>query len=186
MVKKFIFIALVFSTSLFFIACEKDDPEIQNEEELITTLLFHLTPNDGGNTITLSFRDLDGDGGNLPIITGGILAANKTYTGMLELLNETVSPAEDISDEIAEEDAEHQFFYQTTIPNLEITYSDQDADGNPVGLNCTVMTGAAATGTITVILRHEPDKFASGVSAGNITNAGGETDIQVTFPLTVQ
>ena len=40
-------------------------------------------------------------------------------------------------------------------------------------------------GTITVILRHEPDKDASGVSNGDITNAGGETDIEVVFNVEV-
>ncbi|HBK71516.1 MAG TPA: type 1 periplasmic binding fold superfamily protein, partial [Flavobacteriaceae bacterium] len=36
------------------------------------------------------------------------------------------------------------------------------------------------------ILRHEPNKSASGVSDGDITNAGGETDIEVIFNITVQ
>ena len=36
--------------------------------------------------------------------------------------------------------------------------------------------------SMTVILRHEPDKAGAGVSDGDITNAGGETDIEVTFP----
>ena len=35
-------------------------------------------------------------------------------------------------------------------------------------------------------LRHEPAKDASGVAAGDITNAGGETDIEVTFDVTVE
>jgi len=50
----------------------------------------------------------------------------------------------------------------------------------------TLTTDAAGSGTITVILRHEPDKGASGVNDGDITNAGGETDIEVTFDVTVQ
>ena len=36
-------------------------------------------------------------------------------------------------------------------------------------------------GQFTVTLRHEPDKSAQGVSAGDITNAGGETDIEVSL-----
>jgi hypothetical protein len=45
----------------------------------------------------------------------------------------------------------------------------------------TLRTGAAAaTGSIVVILRHEPLKSAAGVASGSITN-GGATDAQITI-----
>ncbi len=56
-----------------------------------------------------------------------------------------------------------------------------DGNGNPVGLTFNLTTGDATTGSVTIILRHEPMKDASGVSDGDITNAGGETDISVTI-----
>lgn len=186
MTKKYLFFALVFATCLTFTACDKEDPVIPNEEELITSLNYILTPTDSGTAITLSFKDLDGDGGTDPIIAGGTLAANQTYTGTLELLNETESPAESISKEIEEEEEEHQFFFLSDILGLNITYNDEDADGNPIGLSSTLTTGEAASGSITIILRHEPDKSATGVAEGDSTNAGGETDIEVTFPVDVQ
>jgi len=167
-------------------SCSKDDPIIPNEEEVITTLEYTLTPNGGGTTVVLSFMDLDGDGGNAPIITGGTLDANKTYTGTLVLLNEQESPAGDITAEIQEEDEEHQFFFQTNIAGLTVAYNDQDANGNPLGLQSTITTTDVGNGTLTVILRHEPNKSAGGVASGDITNAGGETDIEVTFDVTVQ
>jgi len=178
---KLLFIALT-AIALLATSCKDDDPEIPNEEEVITTLNYTLTG--GGSTVTLSFQDLDGDGGDAPTITGGTLAANTTYEGSLELLNEI--EGEDITEEIEEEDEEHQFFYQTT-GGISVAYDaeDVDADGNPVGLQNVLTTGAAGDGTVTVILRHEPDKNASGVSDGDITNAGGETDIEVTFDVTV-
>ena len=40
---------------LFFTACEKDDPDVPNEEELITTLIYTLTPDGGGNAV--EFRE---------------------------------------------------------------------------------------------------------------------------------
>jgi hypothetical protein len=40
--------------------------------------------------------------------------------------------------------------------------------------------------TIRVTLIHEPMKSAAGVSSGDITNAGGETDIEVGLPVVVQ
>lgn len=172
--------------ALLFTACEKDDPVIENEEEVITTLTYTLVPDNGGTTVTLSFKDLDGDGGDSPVINGGTLAANQTYTGSVVLLNEQESPAEDITAEIKEEDEEHQLFFQTTVNGIAVGYSDQDADGNPIGLQTTLSTGAAGSGSLTVILRHEPNKTATNVMDGDPANAGGETDIEVTFPIDVQ
>ena len=177
---------MLLAMGLIFVSCEKDDPEPPVEEEVITTLTYTLSPDGGGADVVLSFVDLDGDGGNDPVITGGTLSANTTYSGSIVLLNETETPAEDVTEEIEEEDEEHQFFFETTVSGLSIAYNDTDEDGNPIGLSSSVTTGSASSGTITVTLRHEPDKNASGVSDGNIANAGGETDIEVVFSVEVQ
>ncbi|MFT4679714.1 MAG: hypothetical protein ACI9HG_001830 [Flavobacteriales bacterium] len=177
-------LALLCSTS-----CKKDQPEdpiIPNEEEVITTINFTLTPEDGGTPVVLSFQDLDGDGGNTPSIIGGTLTANATYNGELELLNELEDPAGNISEEVLEEAEDHQFFFQTSFSGLNIAYNDADANGNPVGLESILTTTEAGSGTLTIILRHEPNKEAAQVSSGDITNAGGETDIEVTFDIDVQ
>ncbi|MFK7756623.1 MAG: type 1 periplasmic binding fold superfamily protein [Flavobacteriales bacterium] len=182
-----------FLLSLFLVlglsSCDDDEPEcpiIPNEEEVITTMTYTLTPDGGGETVVLSFLDLDGDGGNDPIITGDTLTANTTYTGALDLLNQAENPAESITEEVEEEAEEHQFFFSSTLADLTVAYGDSDAEGNPLGLVTSVTTGAAGSGMLTVILRHEPAKDAAGVSDGDITNAGGETDIEVDFPVNVQ
>lgn len=185
-ITKLIPFAALLAFSLAFTSCSDDDPEIPNEEELITTVKYTLTPDGGGAAVEMTFVDIDGDGSGAAVIMGGTLAANQTYTGSIELLNETESPAEDITEEIEEEDEEHQFFFSTTVSGLSVAYADQDADGNPIGLSTSVTTGDAAVGNLTVTLRHEPVKDASGVAGGDITNAQGETDIEVTFPVEVQ
>lgn len=175
-------LALVLITGLTLASCSNDDdnPDPVNEEEVITTLTATLTG--GGSTVTMSFQDLDGDGPGTPTINvSGPLSANTTYSGSLDLLNETETPAESITAEIEEEDDEHQFFFSSTGSVGTFAYTDMDGDGNPVGLTFSLTTGDATTGTVTIILRHEPMKDASGVSDGDITNAGGETDISVTF-----
>ena len=186
MTKTFLAFTFACSMALFFTACEKDDPEIPNEEELITTLNYTLTPQGGGDAIILSFKDLDGEGGDTPTVTTGTLAANQTYTGRLELLNESESPAENITEEIEAEDEEHQFFFESTLSDLTVTYNDQDADGNPIGLSSTLKTGDATTGNLVITLIHEPEKSAAGVSTGDIDNASGTIDLEVTFPVNVQ
>ena len=121
-----------------------------------------------------------------PSIINGTLAANTTYSGSLEFLNQSETPAEDITEEVAEEDDEHQVFYASTVAGLSVAYNDADDDNNPLGLATTLTTGDAGTGTMTITLRHEPNKSAAGVSDGDIANAGGETDIEVTFDVVVQ
>ncbi len=182
-------LSILFIAVLLATACSNDDdaPVPVVEEEVITTLTATLTPTGSGSTITLKTQDLDGDGPNAPQVTvSGDLAANTTYTGSLELLNELEDPSEDITEEIEELDKEHQFFFEATNSVATFAYNDTDDDGNPVGLSFTLTTGDAGTGTITFTLIHEPNKSASGVKDGDITNAGGEPDITVTFSVTVQ
>ena len=178
--------ALFIACTLFIIPSCSPDDELPEEEEVITEVIWTLTPQGGGDVVMLTFLDADGEGGNDPVITGGTLAANTIYDGSITLANTIESPAEDITAEVAAEDKEHQFFFSTTVAGLTITYADADGDSNPVGLENTVTTTDAGQGTLGLVLRHEPDKNASGVSDGDITNAGGETDIEVTFDVEVQ
>jgi hypothetical protein len=160
---------------------DDDDPVAVDEEEVITTMTVTLTGS--GNTITLQSQDLDGDGPNAPTITvSDDLLANTTYSGSIELLNETETPAEDITAEVAEEDDEHQFFFAPSGAITSVDYSDQDGDGNPLGLSFSLVTGDAGNGSILITLRHEPKK----PNDGSLADAGGETDIAQSFNVVVQ
>lgn len=173
---------------LFFIACSNNDddiPEIINQEEVITTMKLTLVPEQGGEPVIFTYQDLDGAGANEPTITVGTLTANTKYSGTILLLNETVDPAENITIEVEEEGIDHQFFYSNTA-DLTTNYLDADANKNPIGIEFTLKTSASASGSLTVTLRHEPNKTAEGVMSGNIENAGGESDIIVTFPVVIE
>lgn len=169
--------------ALSFAACSSDDdnPAPIDEEEVITTM--NVTLNSSGGTITLQSQDLDGDGPDAPIINiSGNLIANTTYNGSIELLNETETPAENITEEVEEEDEEHQFFFSASGAITGVDYSDEDGDGNPVGLDFTLNTGEAGNGTLQITLRHEPKK----PNDGTLADAGGETDIAQSFSLVVE
>ncbi len=175
---------------LFLASCDDDDPEtpvIPNEEEVITTLTLTLS-SDGNDDVVLKFQDLDGDGGDAPIITPSTasLNVNTTYTGVIKVENELEDPAENITEEVEEEGDEHQFFFMDSNDILSYSYSDQDENGNPIGIESEIMTGTDGSTTLTITLRHEPDKYAEGVADGDITNAGGETDIEVSFDIDVE
>lgn len=180
------FLPILFLTVAVLNSCDKDDPIIPNEGEVITTFKYTLTPLEGGVPVVLSFQDLDGDGGDEPIISSGILAANTTYSGDIILQNELESPVGDITKEVKEEGDEHQFFFISSLNDLAVTYTDMDVNNRPIGLETTLTTGAVGKGSLTIILRHQPDKDADGVGGGDITNAGGETDIEIAFEIDVQ
>lgn len=179
------YIAFLFVGGLLLSSCSSDDdnPAPVNEEEVITTLTVTLTPEDDSPVVTLESRDLDGDGPNPPVISvSGPLAGNTTYTGSIELLNETVSPPEDITEEVAEEADEHQFFFSSTGAISSISYLDEDGGGNPLGLEFSLSTLTAGPTTLLITLRHEPKK----PNDGTLADAGGETDLAQTFSLLVQ
>jgi hypothetical protein len=182
---------LLVTGAALFSSCKKDadDPAAPvppvNEEELITTVRLTFNTASFAEYKYMVFTDLDGDGGNAPVILADTLSADSIYDLNIEVLNESVSPAEDITAEILAEGVDHQFFFQVNGADLVISYGDADTNGDPIGLLSACFAGMAGSGSLKVTLRHMPDKTAAGVAVGDITNAGGDTDIEVTFPLII-
>lgn len=178
--------------ALAITGCKKDKeddtvtPPIVNEEEVITTMILSFDGQAGVADKELRFTDPDGDGGAAPFFNLDTLQDFSSYNVSITLLNETVTPADTISNEVLEEGTDHQFFFQPGAVNVSVVYSDTDLNGQPIGLQSGWTVGAASSDSIRVTLRHEPNKSASGVSDGDITNAGGETDIEVKFPLVIE
>ena len=185
--KKHIFYALL-ALPLIIVSCSKnedDTPEPVNEEEVITTMTITLTPKEGSGTITLQTKDLDGDGPNAPVIyVSGNLKNEVFYTGSVVFLNETESPAENITEEVEEESDEHQFFVTPgggIADIIGIEYLNNDSSGYPLGTQFELNTLGSGNGTLTFTLRHEPKKPNTGPS-----DAGGETDIETSFNVTIE
>lgn len=180
-------LSLSLVATLIFSACSDDDdpPQVINEEEEITTLKVFLTPDGGQEFEAFSYTDLDG-GVSTPDVSTSPLQANTTYTGRMQFLNENEEPVEDITEEVVEEDEEHQVFF-VAENSLDVTteYLDQDINGNPVGVDFRLITGEASTGNMTFVLIHEGDKEAG--SDGILDDSvGGESDIEVTFNVSIQ
>jgi hypothetical protein len=97
---------------------------------------------------------------------------------------------QDITQEILTEAAAHQFFFLGQVFDssfLSIQYAD--AGGIALGLKTTV-TVSPSTGTnnssMRVVLRHDLNKSFSGANNPTFANfalAGGETDLDITFPV---
>lgn len=169
--------------SLF--SCADDDdatpqqPISPNDAELITTVNLEFT-DQNQNVSVFSFTDLDGDGGNSPVIDTIKLNKNLSYTVSAIFLDESDSnDVEDITEEILEEDDEHLICFD--IENIDgLTIRRTDSDGTyEVGLASmwnVSDTAVATNGIVRLTLKHQP-----GVKDG--TCAPGETDVEVDFPL---
>ena len=170
------------------IACNNndDEPATPVEERIITTMSYSLMNNTNSKPLVFSFRDLDGVGGDDPVISIDTLAANTIYFGNFELLNESVSPVENMLQLVDAEKEDHQFFFNPLGVDIEITYADVDADQNPVGLFTAFRTGGPGEGTLSIFLKRDLNKFGGGVAQGDINNAGGITDIQAVFPVVIR
>lgn len=187
--KNFLYFFVLAITAFQFTSCLNDEPV--NEQELITKFTLTLTPDSLGTPVTLQFLDADGDGGNPPVITtSGALQNGILYRGEITVRNEAAMPPVDITTEIKEESDDHQFFFIPSgdlVGKISFQYADIDKNGDPVGLLTDVRTHQVSTGgKLKVVLRHQPNKSASGVSQGLMTNAGGETDLEIEFSVSIQ
>ncbi len=181
-------LTLALGLTLALAACKKDEkadpiipPAPVNEEELITDVkLFFTDP--AGNTYEWHAEIDD----VAVLIHADTLPANTLLETEILVLDASTTPADTVSNEILAEGDEHQFFFLPAGVGVTFTYSDSDENGRPIGLLSQWQTGSAGAGEVEVILRHEPIKDATGVSNGDITNAGGSTDIEVVFPAVLQ
>jgi hypothetical protein len=127
------------------------------------------------------------------VIDDIVLSDTTTYSVSIEVLDASdPGNVEDITTEIIEEAEVHQFFFipQNGADNsISISYDDADVDddGNPIGLSTDweTLQPTSEMEAIRVVLRHNLDKNAQGVDINNFSVAGGETDIDVVFNLTV-
>jgi hypothetical protein len=164
-------------------SCSKDEaplPDVR-ENELITSVRLKFVNQANTSDVKLAtWKDLDGDGGTPPTIDRIALSPNAAYTMTVDaILNETSAKTDDVTAEIIKEATDHLFVYKPTGVNLTIAITDKDAKGLPFGLQSNATTGAASTGSLRVVLRHQ-----TGTKDG--TETPGSTDIDTTFPVTVQ
>jgi hypothetical protein len=177
-----------------FASCESEDPEKENDGEVITDVTLKFQELNASNALVgsvLSFKASDPQGievGKTPTIQSISLAKGKKYQMTIEVTN--AIKGEDITQEILTEAAAHQFFFLGQVFDssfFSIQYAD--AGGIALGLKTTV-TVSSSTGTnnsnMRVVLRHDLNKSFPGASNPNFANfaqAGGETDLDLTFPV---
>ena len=176
-----------------------EDPN--EEEETITEVTLTFTPDGGGTPITAVWFDADGDGAGMPTIDDIELDATTSYEMSITLRNTLETPAEDKTQEIADEDDEHMFFFGFTADifssptgdgnlglsnrNDPMNYNDEDSDsqdgyGNTVGISTNWTTGTATSGTFNVVLKHQPN-----IKSATSNSTMGGTDIDIEFDIII-
>lgn len=200
---KLIFPVIICCSLILFSGCG-DDPEPENVPELITKITLKFSPVGGGDLITITATDPDGEGVQDITVDGPInLVKNKQYTLAIELINGLYQQGEDgydVSKEVEEEGDEHQFFFSFSegvfsspngTGNIKdnassavgtINYLDEDANGRPIGLNTSWTTASVGTTgkSFRVILKHQPD-----LKSTTSTSLDGESDLDITFVVNV-
>lgn len=187
MSRKISFILILFNFTIFYIGCDNaHDHDHTHPQEVITTVQINLVNVADSSDITFAkWKDIDGAGGNAPIIDTLIVNAGKTYNGSLLLLNESKTPAEDITIEIERLKNEHQFFYSVLgeISNrIAVTIKDFDTNNPPlpVGLKFEfqVSSGNNVVGNLRILLSHYDNMPKS-------SNPSPETDIDIQIPVKI-
>lgn len=186
-------IALAAST-LIITACEKENidatkPQDNNAQELITTVVLngYNVNNPSLNQISVKWEDLDGDGGNAPIIDTLQLDSGITYRVNVLMLDKTKTPFDTISNEVLKEANEHQLFYTLSSnlnDKLNITRLDNDNNNPPLPLGLAIRIAPTSImpssipiiGSLNVKLSHY-----DGVP--KTTSPSAESDIDINFPI---
>lgn len=193
--KNYLLMPLVGSL-LLFTGCGDDDvPAAENEEEIINAVTLSFTPAIGGDVVTGTYLDSDGEGAAAPVLSTINLTAGITYSLEITMENTLESPVENITEEVEEEGAEHQLFFSWTdglfntpsgSGNIDasgsVNYQDADENGNPIGLltSWTPTNQAATGGSFRVVLKHQPN-----IKSASSTSQDGETDVDITWDITI-
>jgi len=198
----FIYIAIICITFSFSGCDNGNEPQKEDVPELITAVTLTFKPVGGGTNIVVSATDPDGEGIQSIKTDGPVtLPKSTSYTMTITLINglaEQNSPGWDVTAEVQQESDEHMFFFGWTgnafadpagNGNIDargdkVNYGTSiDTKGLPLGLTTEWKTADVATTgqTFRIILKHQP-----GLKSATSSSNDGETDLDVTFPLTIQ
>ncbi len=181
------FVAIATVASFTFLSsCEDDHNHQHDEEETINSVYLKFT-NDSNSqdTFTVFWKDLDGVGGNNPVLSDSIrLKGYASYSVSVEFYNEHLNHKDFINEEISAESNAHLVCYSVehlpTVVSMSIARTDQDSKGMELGLQSQWKTYLNDfKGDVRVKLKHQP-----GVKNGDCDP--GETDVEVVFPFIIE
>jgi hypothetical protein len=147
--------------------------------ENITTVKLNFL--NKGVVTTLTYKDIDGSGGNSPIVDTIRVNLDQLLECSVDVLDESQQPAITHTSEILAESNEHLFLYNINKVDMQIAYNDTDDFGKNFGQKTLWKIGgdgiSSKIGSVTITLKHEP------TNKNDLANPGGENDFEVTFPV---
>lgn len=176
--------------------CDSNDPSGEvNDQEVITEVTITLTNAADANDVVRVQPTFDA-AGVLQNTSTLNLTPGVTYNGSIEFRNGLTDDPdeEDITEEVREEAAEHQVFYELNgLSGVTVTVTDQESDygsddelrdGVPVGLafDVVVDANASGSGTMLVVLGHYDERPKE---ADETVDATPERDIDFEQPVAV-
>lgn len=180
-------VSAILLTALLFQSCQKEEEIIFEsiKNEFLTTVQLRLIS--GTDTVVGTWKDLTPEDATPPDTSQAFLnlKTNKVYEGEAILLDETQSPAFNVSEKIKERANIHLFGY---LPDANLaassTYEITDFDTNtpalPLGLKFRVTVGANPTnGRLNVILKHQPN-----LKNGTLTPGSSDVDVKFNVSIT--
>lgn len=165
---------------------EEEDYIAPNYEHTwISTVLLKFISSGGAEVKYITLFSHENEGTS-PTMNLDALSMDTVYNVSIEVWSSNCNPGQNTTPTIEAEGDRHQFFYVPDGVDLTITYADTDVNGLPIGIATVWSAGASTGGGVRVVLRSGLDKNDAGVSGGDLTNAGGETDLDWIFPVVIQ
>ncbi len=167
-------------------ACSKhddhDDHDHDHENELITTVKLYVIETGTSDTVSYAWKQVGGPGTAIVVDSIG-LKQGKVYEVLTEVLDESKTPAKNITTEIRNAANFHRFVYTSTLSSLLLQVLDFDTQtpAMELGLRFRITTpDVMGSGNLKCVLKHytSSDPKTNGINAGS-------TDIEVQFPLVV-
>ena len=187
--------SLLFSLSILLsVSCGKEaTPEIDLLDEPVTTLNLTFKPIDSGESVVIfSFEDLGNTSGVPASVSSDPLKTNTTYEVKADIVSRTRSAGsfKILTGAIDRAGTDYQLFMDVSPDNVfqDIAYTDMDSQGNPIGIETTVLTSERfTTGTLKVSLVQNPDKSVMYTIGNNVpNNTGGTVKLEAVFDLIIQ
>jgi hypothetical protein len=161
---------------------EHDDHDHDHENELITTVKLYVIETGTSDTVSYAWKQVGGPGTAIVVDSIG-LKQGKVYEVLTEVLDESKTPAKNITTEIRNAANFHRFVYTSTLSSLLLQVLDFDTQtpAMELGLRFRITTpDVMGSGNLKCVLKHytSSDPKTNGINAGS-------TDIEVQFPLVV-
>jgi hypothetical protein len=161
---------------------EHDDHDHDHENELITTVKLYVIETGTSDTVSYAWKQVGGPGTAI-VVDSMLLKQGKIYEVFTEVLDESKTPANNITEAIRKDANSHRFVYTSNISSLLLHVLDFDTQSPAMelGLKFRITSpDVMGSGNLKCVLKHytSSEPKTKGVNTGS-------TDIEVQFPLFV-